>query len=73
MGDQTTPGAHQDKSSEECKKPVVSTTESVLPPSSMQRVTIYQLPQSTIKVNRVSLKESSLMDPNEFIDKKVIG
>jgi len=40
---------------------------------STQPVTIAQLPMSTMKIKRVSLKESSMMNPDSFQDKKVIG
>jgi hypothetical protein len=38
-----------------------------------QPVTIAQLPMSTMNIKRVSLKESSMMNPDSFQDKKVIG
>ncbi len=38
-----------------------------------QPVSIAQLPMSTMNIKRLSLKESSMMNPDSFQDKKVIG
>ena len=50
----------------------------VLPPSVMEVVsdrpiTLSELPKSTIKVERKSLSDMALKDPDIFTEKKVIG
>ena len=36
-------------------------------------IAIHELPKSTMIIKRVSLREKAMMDPDSFVEKKVIG